>query len=781
MALKADIEAREADCAGPEDYANLAREALTDPADDEYAKHLMQEGEMQCQFPADYIKIAEVALAAGDTGFADSLYRQAEEFCMENSEFAELANSLAKHTEQKDRARELLQKAVAGTSKPEDVLTFAGYAKSAFGDDALATSLISKVKEQLKGLDDYKRLAKKLIDDNQDEETARLLYQQAAELAAEIPDHIAHAKGLMELFGDTAVVEERLASMEGDCMFPGQFVALAEGYKNLLKRDDKVAELLKQGKEFAMSGEENLDLANGYARLMGDQETATELYAQALNDFSAKDDLIRLANDVLANLEDKSVASRAYEKAEGKINSAKELAELAKTVHDDLGDKEFAVAIFDRATEKFDQPNDLLNLGGDIFSTLADQVRASAVYRRVLQSASDYPPLQQLLGVLAGSFDDDALASDTVQKVLAFSDDTPTLLDLAARADKVLGDSQGTRDILDKAEESVNSLDEMRKVVDTVKQLATDDEQRIQRVEAKLEKREASQALYTAFQAREKELSRSNELIDLSAEVVEELDDKFYASQLLTKAQELLEAGPFNLSPYLELAKAVDRLVGDSDWVKRLLDTCAGQVTHFAQVRVLGQTAAFELADKSFGGKWTRSFYSMWEARLLSLETGSSAELGKLARAVRSDLEDGSWALDLLDKAGTQALSPLGLAWLGHYARTWGEAERAESFYREAAGKCKKVEEFGQLVRQLSDFHEAVELQKALYAEGQQALTEKFSKLRWAEGIVREFGDREWAGKVYEELRSSFEGSEHISIYENSRKSWVTGNRPVSR
>jgi hypothetical protein len=776
MVLKTEIEMREAQCATPQDYADLAEEALVEPADKEYAKQLLRKGEMQCQLPADYIKIAEVTLAAGDPESADSLFQQAQEFCMQSSEFAELAYSLAKYTDQKEKARGLLQKAVESADKPQEVLAYAGYAKSVFDDDALAASLITQVKGQLKDLEDYKRLVQTLIDENQDKETARMLYQQAADLGSEIADRIAYAKGSLELFGDTAEAEERLAAMEEDCMFPGQFVVLAEGYKQLLEKDDKVAELLERGKEFAMSGEENHDLANGYARLTEEEESARDLYTQALNDYSAKDDLIRLASDILKNLKDNALATQVYEKAEGKISSAKELAELAKTVHERLGDKAFATAIFDRVAEKFDQPNDLLNLGGDVFTTLADHPRTSAIYRRVLQGAQDYPPLRKLLDILGSSFDDMSLAEDTVQRVMNLSEDTQTLLDLASRADKVLGNAQRTGEILDKAEESVSSLDEMRHVVNLVKQLVADDEQRIQRVETKLEKREASQAIYTAFQAREKQLTRSDEFIALSGAVIEELQDSYYAAQLLTKAQDILDARAFELSSYLGLVKAVDRLIGDAGWLKRLLDHCAGEVMQFTQVRMLGQTATFGLTDEAFGRDWTKAFYKLWEEKLLSRKTVTSSELGKLARVLRSDLGEESWALELLEKARQQADSPLGLVWLGYFARTWGESEKAESLYHDAAAKCEKADEFGQIARQLRDFQEAEQLRKALYTKGEQALTDKFAKLRWAEGIVREFGDQQWAGKVYEELKGLFEGGEHHAIYNYSYRYWLKGN-----
>ena len=93
MATKADLAAREAECTSVQDYAELAKEALEVPVDPEYARHLLQQGEMQCQFPADYIRMAEVAVSAADSELADGLYEQAEEFCMEGKEFAEVANS----------------------------------------------------------------------------------------------------------------------------------------------------------------------------------------------------------------------------------------------------------------------------------------------------------------------------------------------------------------------------------------------------------------------------------------------------------------------------------------------------------------------------------------------------------------------------------------------------------------------------------------------------------------------------------------------------------------
>ena len=773
MATKADLEAREAECDSLQDYTELAAEALQDPQDAEYARHLLGQAEMQCQFPADYIRVAERAIAAGDEGMAERLYEQAEEFCMEGGEFAEVASSLATHTDRKDKARELLQKAVESTKKPEEILAYAGHAKRALADDELAASLLSGLKDQLKSVDDFKALAAKVLGEQKDLAAARMLYEQAADVGEGPAGKVEFASGLVELFDDKTAAADLLSGVEGECMFPGQFVALAEGFKRLLDDNEKTAALLEQGKEFAMSGDENLDLANGYARLLSDQETALTLYHQALGDFSTKDDLIRLADAMADNLADKSGAAQAYEKAEGKITDPNDLPALARAVMQALGDKELAAGIFARAVDRIEQPNDLLRLGNEIQETLSDKAQAGAVYRKALDAASEYPQLQRLLDVLASGFDDPELAQAAIAKSLEVCDDSAALLDAAERGKKLGADGLVTAKALDMAEDAVNSLDEMRRLNDTVARLAGDDTKRLQRVAAKLEKREASQAKYVAFQDREKRSSRYNQFIALADAVKEELDDPFYAAQLLEKAEETLASQGFNLQQYQTLTRAVDRLTGDADWVKRLLDASAEKVGFFAQVRALGQMAARDLNDRSFGVQWARDLYQQWEQKLVGADKVSPHELSKLARAAADDLGDQEWALGLLDKAADTASAPRDLAWLGHYARSWGEAGRADGYLRSAAAKCVNAEQFTQLARQLKGFNESEELSRELYGLGEDSLNEPLAKLRWAEGIVREFGDREWAKRVFDGLEGEFARPDQRPIYDYSRQAWL--------
>ena len=49
MASRESLEARAAQCSGVDDLAALAREALADPADPDYARELLNQAEMQCR------------------------------------------------------------------------------------------------------------------------------------------------------------------------------------------------------------------------------------------------------------------------------------------------------------------------------------------------------------------------------------------------------------------------------------------------------------------------------------------------------------------------------------------------------------------------------------------------------------------------------------------------------------------------------------------------------------------------------------------------------------
>ena len=201
------------------------------------------------------------------------------------------------------------------------------------------------------------------------------------------------------------------------------------------------------------------------------------------------------------------------------------------------------------------------------------------------------------------------------------------------------------------------------------------------------------------FQECEKQITFAGEFILLAAAVMEELDGRLYAVHLLAKAEEMLQSMHFDVQQYRSLILAVDQLTGDSEWVQRLLDESASKVYSFIQVQTLGRTATVALTDRDFGNQWTHEFYKSWQQRLLSEDSISNHELSKLARAVNDELDEREWGLALLEEASKHCKSHFDIAYIGQYAREWGETGLADRYYHDAVGKCTNADEMAQLIK----------------------------------------------------------------------------------
>ena len=772
MATKEDLEAKAANCADGAEYAAVAMEALEDPKDEDYAKELMEQGEMSSSFPIHYVKLAEVAVALGDKDKANALYDEAEGMCFEAKEKVDVGFSIAMHLGDKEKGRTLIEEAMADTTDSNELLSLAGKIKEGLGDDDLANSIFDKITGSCKTLDDFKDLAK-TIKEGGDESTAKMIFEKAESLLDGTDDVVAYATGFVELFDDKEKAEGILSGAEGDCMFPGQFVALAGGFNTLLDNKDKAGELLEQGKEFAMSGEENLDLAEGYAGILGDQDTAAGMYENAINDFSSKDDLLKLAGSVAANMDDKSIAAKAYEKVESNMTTVADLTMLAQAVNDDLGDKKTVAAIYERTEAKLEKPAELVALAGEVKKNLDDTDKTVSIYKKALDNSNSFVDTGKLLDAFEAGTVDEQLSKDTLDKALSVSEDAAQMLDIAKRASTLLPDDNAlTLKAMDMAEENVSTLDEMRQLNKAAKEYAADDTDRLARVEEKLEKREASQAVYVEFQNKEKILVRPGQFIELAGDVVTELDDVSYASQLLATAEEKLkESGAYNQSKYLPLIISVSNLVKDNDWSVKLLDQAKEHAGFFAQIRELGSVATTQLADQEVGKAWAASLYDDWQKKL-DAGGASTFEYLKLADAINNDLEDIDKVNALVETASAQATSPFHFAFIADLVTKLGDSDRASELYKQAATACTKASECTQLVEHMRAVKASVDVQKEVYAQGENLSNPK-DKLQWAEGITSLFGDNEWATKAYDGLKDSFSSDGDSFIFANSKNRYL--------
>ncbi len=769
MATKADLEAREAECSSVEDYVKLAREALADPADPEYAKELLQKAEAECQMPMDYMAVGDVAVEMGDTDYARELYDQAEDMLFDAQEYMAFAKSMGKLGDQ-DKAREYLEKAAAEVTQPEDLLTLARIAAEDLKDEELAQSLVAKVEEKAKSLEDFAALARK-VKEAGDESTARMLLDKAARFVDGIPQTVEYAKLYVELFDDKDKAREILEEAETDCQFTKQFVELAAGFKALLGDQSKVDELMEQAAEFCMTGEEYADLADGYWRLQGDKDKAVEAYRQALGDITDKEQLLALARKVATELENPELAKEIYAKAEQKMSSAKELANLARSVLEDLKDKAHAAGIYESAAGKLANPGDLINLASDVFKSLGDTALAGKIYEQAFEKASDF---KQLLKLVDQSFDelkDSDFAKRILEKAESLAEASPDLLRIAEKALEKVDAKDFARRVLEAAEESVTSLGELRSVTEAVKKHFADDEGWIGRIQEKLEKREANQEKYAALQERENRAKTVLDYLALVDDVMAELQDAYYARKLLTSAEQMYNEQGGDFAYGRLIALSIDKHLGDADWVKRLLDEAAGRCRTFTCVHDVAHTAALELRNKEAGAALARGYYADWEQKLDAADIKGAFDYVKLARAVLEDLGDPAWALKLVDKAEALGGDTYAFEAMASVALKAGDRDKAHALLRKAADACGKPEDLEQLALRMQADGIDGDFVREVYASGRERFTDPEQQLRWVEGIMEVFRDEAWAAKEYDALADRFASGPLAKRYRVSRQS----------
>ena len=574
---------------------------------------------------------------------------------------------------------------------------------------------------------------------------ADALYALARE-AFDAPADLGYAKEILSsaaFTGDTGA-KACLDDGAGNAMFTNDFVCLAMGYK-ALNDAGKADEMLGQGQDYAMSGEEKVTVGMAQMLVSGDAAGAAKTLSGALKEISTTEELYSLAKVVACDIKDTALAGQIFDKIKTKAGRAADFARLAKTVATDLGDKAQAAQIIAEGADKFSAPADLIALSGAMAEI--DPSAAGALYDKALASAKDFNALMQVLAAAKGNPEFAKAVLTKAGAVASVSTDLIQLADVYAE----LGDSAGVTDMVTKAEEGVANLDEMRKVVEAVNKHLSADTARVARVAEKLAKREANQGKYIELQNEESKAKTAKQFIELSDRVIAELADQGYAGKLLASAEEILRADGFHFSRFKPLVLAVDRL-GDKNWLSRLLDESVAASSDFVWFREIVLTAAREFKDAAFGKAKARAYL---EGRA-SQSGDSPYDWTKLAETAQSALGDAAWASNLLAEAAKRAKDHFALAQIGKLFADLGDASTAKAMYAKAVAACTSGEGCVQLASRLNVYRiakaEIGELMSACVGK----LTSANDKLRWAEGVSDLLLDSTWTAKAYAAIAGAF-------------------------
>ncbi len=579
-------------------------------------------------------------------------------------------------------------------------------------------------------------------------------------------DYAALALEALQEPADAAYAKELMDRVADDCQFTKDLAACAIAYK-ALGEQGRAEELLQTAEDYCMSGEEQVALAEAKFKVLGDKDAAIGAYEKALKETGSLDPLIELAKNVMRVIADSAFAKKILEKAESKISRAVEYSKLAAASADHLLNKDYAAEIFNKAAEKLSTVPDLLALAGEVTKTLGDPARAKALYERALNGASDFTAAKTLIES-AKQAGDTAFMQAALKKAGELATATGEHIELAEGLASV-GDKPGAAALLDKAEEAVAGLDEMQKLVAAVEAHLADDAERLTRVKAKLEKRQANHTRYLEFQKLESEARSVKHFLTLAERVRLELEDPFYAAKLIQSAEELLDGTGYQFSRYKPILQAVDKNLDDTDWLNRLLDRASENAADFITFKDLVTTAA-QMKHRELGVSKARAYLAAREAALAGDANTTVYDTAKLAEASFAATHDTAEAGRLLEIARAQAHDHFALTHIGHLYAGMGNAAKADEYFASAAAACTNGDTCIQFINRLKGFALSADILKKWYAECGTHLSKPADKLRWAEGIADVLNDKAWATQAYSQLAGQFSGPE-AARFDLSRRS----------
>ena len=557
-----------------------------------------------------------------------------------------------------------------------------------------------------------------------DADHARELLEKAARHCDDVAATVDYATCINAICSDPEWARKVLDDAEFECQFTKEFVQLATGYKDLFDDMDKVKELMEQAAEFCMTGEEQSDLGDGYWSLLQDREAAVQAYEKALVDINDKDALLALAAKATRELSNQELARSVYAKAEERMSTLTDRMRLAQSVIDDLGDKELASAIYDRTADSVSNPGDLGKLAAEIMQRLGDGERATAIYRKALGRSNDSKQLLALADTVAGTGADAEFVGEILSRAMDLGKDSAELVAVAERAAALGNDQALIRQVLEQAEERVTSLGEMRSVAQAIETHIAGDPAWSERIADKLARREANQATYASFQEREKQATQPLQLVRLAGDVMKELEDPSYAGKLLADAEQTWREGGCDLPQGRELLLAVDRHIGDSEWIARLLDGTLGDSPDFVHLQSVCRLAVSELSDSEAGKSFAHRQYQHCQARLESPSDGSPYALLKLSAVVHRDLADDAWARTLIESAAALGGDHLAFARMASAAAAIGDDELAADLCKRAFEKCQTADQVPQLIRSIRSDGVAEDVLRDGYAGTRQTFGE---------------------------------------------------------
>ncbi len=764
MTAKAELQTLESQCTKVSDWLEIAKRALADLADNEYARKLASQAEIDCQEPKEYVQLAEFYMSSlNDSNYAEELLEQGEDACFESMEFAEIGSAYCVLLKNNEKGVPLIEEAAKTANKTEK-FALAEYATNA-GQSELAQSLMSDATAGLDSLKDFQEMSENLISDGKNQQ-ARVVFSGAERHLNSVTETAEYANLMVSLFDDKEKAKTLLEDAEVDCQFPADYVALANGFIQALDNTDKARELVEEGADLAMEGEEHLDIAKAYLTIMEDKESALENFKQAVSDLSDREKILDIANIAVTQLGNSQFAQKCYEKAAYKISAPGDLVKLAVKSWELIEDTGFSMKLFTEAKSKMANAGDLVFLAESVSKTLGDTNLVENIYRDASESVDNFSGLVQIISSLQQTIENSNITKDILYRMESAAKTTADFLTILKEASKIDSNSKFCISLIEAAEENANSPADLQSVIDIVKIFSPENDTWISSLDLKLQKRQANQVKYAEFKKLENNISTSLEFIRLAKRVLRELDDAEYARNLIKNAQEHLEASNFDISIWITLIEFVAVDLKDSKQASEIATQAASNCKHFASAYSLAYSLKIFLPE-SDNLHTVGHILDVWE-------TKSQTEIEKVRyiKAIWDITQNIPQVERLLEQCNNDDFDLHQLSELTSVALEAGNDNCVDKLCKAAKAKINNISQLISFVS-LMRLH-GTPLSKCVdfYLDGKQLLEDDSDHIRWIEGIFELFNDREWASDEFNKLSD---------LQSNQQMEWTIGNNQKRR
>ena len=650
MALRENLKEEEKQCVEAKDYVELARKALTEPPDTDYALELLESAENEAKFPDDYVTIAEVYSSIGKNEKALELYETAEENAFEPLEFATIAHSIIANLKDAEKSFELYQNALKDVKKVNEIVSILELFAQDFQSPESLEKIIPTLESKFKNFDELQTFLSEFSKKTTETSLIKSILKSYEKKVDGIENYSKFSALIYEVLHDKGWAEEILDEAIDEAKFTKEFLAIAESF-NKIGNLDKVKELIQQAKDFSVSPEENYELALAVWKYYNDKDQTAELLKKSYTSLKDKKVLLDLVKFVKSELGNIAFAQEILEFVLQKLNASNEILELILIGKEIFENPEYTKKQFQNSVEKINEPNELLKFAGECFKSTADKEVTLLFFKKALNNASKFEQLLEIAKNYLQIYGTDELLNDIITQTEVGAKSTNEYILLAQFYYESLKNIEKAKNTLEKAEEIVANLNDMQIVTDYVKKYFGQDGEWIARVEEKLTKRKENQKTYDEFQKLEHEAKYLKDFLQLAERVSTELNDKYYVKKLLNNAYELIEKQYLNIENYFKLSKSILSYLNDSNWVFNIFENLIkNRIVFVNDLAETFQKIALLPIDKEKAKELIEKYLNIWRTK--TKDTTEALKLANLMLTFKinpKDVED--FLLEFVERA----------------------------------------------------------------------------------------------------------------------------------